>query len=395
MRKVAVIVVNVLVCFLVVVAAEAIVRRLRPDLKDADGRYIRPDDSFNHMYTPNFRGVIAGPEKSAVILKTNSLGLPQASEITEPKPPQVFRVLIVGDSFIAGMGDPNTIPYIAQQSLAQKRTEDGRKIELVNCGQSSYSPLLHIARFNHQLYRLNADAVILSPDLTDVFDDWVRYKDKTVYNSDGSIDRVSSSPALSQTYRLYDRYGYDATNLYLVKGLIRRIVALQVRFFPEAELAEGGVDLGADQNDYVFEHAREEEGHISAKTERMVDFSVENIRGYIALMRSHHIPLSIMIYPHLSQIVPEKDSLLRDGKGVSHTFNRIYEKRIEDLCRREGIAFKSFYEEIAADVRSGQWLYFRGDMHFNQLGIQRMGELVANWISNSPRESIGVSLSDH
>src|SRR5690606_24970830 len=60
-----------------------------------------------------------------------------------------------------------------------------REWEVINCGTTSYSPLLHYLRYRHQLHELEADEVIINVDLTDVYDDNWRYGPEAAFAADG------------------------------------------------------------------------------------------------------------------------------------------------------------------------------------------------------------------
>ena len=83
----------------------------------------------------------------------------------------------MGDSFTEGYYQDTTFAAVLERSLYQA----GGPVlhEVVNCGTSSYSPLLHYLRYKHHLSRYNPDVLILNLDLTDIFDDNQRYA-KTV-----------------------------------------------------------------------------------------------------------------------------------------------------------------------------------------------------------------------
>jgi lysophospholipase L1-like esterase len=172
------------------------------------------------------------------------------------------------------------------------------------------------------------------------------------------------------------------------------LVDARLRLLPMNPPANDGGDgsySGSDERDYIFQHAREEKTNLSSNTKQMVEFSVNNIAQYVKLIQLHNEHISIATYPHLPQIVPERTSTFRNGQGVDRKFNRIFEEQIQALCSRDNIAFKSFYDAISEAIQSGERLYFTGDMHFNEKGIEKLGNLVAAWINNSPEESMGTS----
>jgi hypothetical protein len=70
-------------------------------------------------------------------------------------------------------------------------------------------------------------------------------------------------------------------------------------------------------------------------------------------------------------------------------YNRVFEKRIQDLSKKENILFKSFYEPISQHVLSNNRIYLPNDLHFNELGFRILGELVTEWVIRNPEKTIG------
>ncbi len=346
------------------VAFELYLRKTYPFLNVKFTGQVVPHYLYNHTLRP-YHEEQYEIQGFYVDRKFNSLGLDHREEIQIPKPDSIYRVLFVGDSFVEGLDSINSIPAVVQSSIPAK-TSSGKQFEIINCGQSSYSPLLHIARFKHQLYILQADAIVLLPDLTDVYDDWVRYKNYAVYDKDNNLVRV-----LPSSYGVYfnetlDRFGYYRINLFMYRAFLLKVVLKLVNQKRVEEHSEG-----------IFDHALEPEENLSPKYKEMINFSIHNIEDYSNLLRSQGIHLSIVVYPHLPQI---------EG-----TYNRAYEKAIQNLCIKQGIFFKSFFDEISNEVKTGAKIYFENDMHFNTIGYRKLGKHIANWINAFPQESIGIS----
>jgi hypothetical protein len=136
-------------------------RRPRKDSLGVD------DPVRHHRWKPNARGRVRGVE-----YETNSLGL-RDREYAAPKPAGVFRILMLGDSFTEGW----TVPLVG---VMAKRLEQSLAIrcpsqyEVINGGNASYSPILEYLLLKDIGPRLRPDLVLLSFDMTDVHDDFIR-----------------------------------------------------------------------------------------------------------------------------------------------------------------------------------------------------------------------------
>ena len=148
--------------------AELVVRvRPRSPARDA---YVSSDPVRHHRMKPSHAAVRLGAPFS-----TNALGL-KDREYPPVKPADVFRVLVIGDSFVEGFGLSNedTMPKQAEALLAQRACR--RRVEVVNGGVASYSPILEYLFLRHVGLALEPDLVVLAFDMTNVHDDLVRGK---------------------------------------------------------------------------------------------------------------------------------------------------------------------------------------------------------------------------
>lgn len=95
----------------------------------------------------------------------SSLGF-RNREIAVPKPPGVYRVVILGDSVAFGVGveRPEAFPQRMNRILAGS----DRKIEVVNCGVPGYSTYNELELYRQVGATLDADLVMLSVCLNDV-----------------------------------------------------------------------------------------------------------------------------------------------------------------------------------------------------------------------------------
>ena len=96
----------------------------------------------------------------------NSLGF-RGSEFSEIKPPNTYRIFMVGGSTMVGSGgssDDTTIPGILQK-MFDSDNSNLKKIEVINAG---FSGANHVTEYNLIKQKL----VTFSPDLVIVYDGW-------------------------------------------------------------------------------------------------------------------------------------------------------------------------------------------------------------------------------
>jgi len=331
-------------------------------------------NQYNHTLSPNFPPDVIHEDDHDIArdYKINSLGLRENDEIILPKPEKEFRILVVGDSFV--MGNLKLTDKL-ETNLNKMFGNDQIIFNVINYGTASYSAMLHLARLKHQLLGLDPDAIIYFPDLTDVYDDTHRYLWLAEYDEDGKLDRVKASTRILRAKRRHKRQ----INHFLKKiGLATQKIR-NVR----------GPKVHEHKYFQIFDHAKENINKLSKYTKQELNFTLGFIKDYVEITKSNQIHLSISMYPHLPQIIPENKVYGTDMMGS--LYNRVFEKRVLNLSEKENIFFKSFYEPISQSVLSGKRHYLPDDMHFNDYGYDFLADLVTEWVVKNPQKSIGFA----
>lgn len=125
----------------------------RPELRDG-GLWVY-DATKGWFHQPGARGraYLGGPDRGQV--RVNSLGL-RGAEIARAKPPGTRRVLVLGDSYVFGVGVDEE--HLFTTRLAERLSRGGAPVEAVNAGVSGYSN-------DQQLILLEELGPQLAPDL--------------------------------------------------------------------------------------------------------------------------------------------------------------------------------------------------------------------------------------
>jgi hypothetical protein len=333
-------------------------------------RLFIPHNKFNHITTPNFpHEKIIGRDKNIKSIKINSQGIREDEDVILPKPGGVYRILMVGDSFIFG-GDKPDMPDQLEKTLNEFLGTKKLKFDVLNCGVPSYSPMLHLARLKHQYLSFDPDAIIYFPDLTDVYDDTHRYKWLAKFDDAGKLVSVIGSTRILRAKRRHKRQ----VN-YLLKMLgLREPKLRDVR------------SQDKSQYPHIFDHAMEAGPNISSHTLEEIEFTLSFIKSFIKTSRREHIFLSILMYPHLPQIISANQAY---STNFASLYNRLFEKKVQEMAWKEGVSFKSFFKSVKKRVLAGENLYEENDMHFNENGFQFLGSEIARWVIQNPETAIG------
>jgi len=124
-------------------------------------RFWEPDPVLGVRLTPGARGWWTQEEREFLVpVEVNHLGL-RDRERDHAKPPGVFRVLLLGDSFVEAMHVPieATIGYRLEEAL---NTPGGPRVEVLNAGVSGYGTASEVLFFEREGKRYAPDVVVLA-----------------------------------------------------------------------------------------------------------------------------------------------------------------------------------------------------------------------------------------
>lgn len=123
-----------------------------------------------------------------VEVRTNSRGF-RGSDPQMPKPPEVYRVVCLGDERVLGphVAESETFPSRLEKLLQHWTNKSGgrAKIEVINAGVPDYCPLLSLLQYHHSLAAMQPDLVVLNFDMSDVADDY-RYRRHVTFDERGN-----------------------------------------------------------------------------------------------------------------------------------------------------------------------------------------------------------------
>jgi len=131
-------------------------------LKDTS-QYARtlPDPVVHHRLWPETTTRLQS-EDFVATLEVNRDGL-RGKEPAVPKQKGTFRLIMLGDSFTMGEGvsDEQAFPAVLERSLAARMPV---RVEVVNAGVDSYSPILSYLDLRENLLRLEPELVLVLPE---------------------------------------------------------------------------------------------------------------------------------------------------------------------------------------------------------------------------------------
>ncbi len=121
------------------------------------------DPRLSFVHAPNRSAFLMGVQVS-----TNSHGL-RDREYSESKPPDTYRIVMLGDSTTLGWGDPQdqTIPKILERELNRSGLPGYRHCEVLNAGVGNYDTVQEVAHYRTYDRAFHPDLVVLDYFIND------------------------------------------------------------------------------------------------------------------------------------------------------------------------------------------------------------------------------------
>lgn len=221
----------VLLLLLLVCGAEVILRlselrasrRLTPQRRPSALESITAPSWLIHQELRPLASVQVSQAKTATshVVRVNSFGI-RGPEIDVPKPPDIYRVLCLGDEQIlaAHLNEEEHLCATLRQQLQQQTK---LRVEVLNCGVPGGCPLTEFLLLTHRLAPLQPDLVVVALHDNDLADD-LAYRRCTRNDRDGTPlacrhptlgrkPKADSLTAWRQEFRLVDvglRFAGDA-----------------------------------------------------------------------------------------------------------------------------------------------------------------------------------------
>ena len=316
---------------------------------------------YDHGFAANFDGYDVWGEARYRLI-TDSLGFKDSSAREVPLKSMSRRILLIGDSFTEGIGQPfeNTFAGL----LAEEGAKRSNRTEFLNAGVASYSPTIYYAKIKYLLNKgLQFDEVVLLSDSSDVEDEATSY---FCFDEDPKYRKFCNTPPGSVPEPAIKRDFF--IDHFAVTNRVRVIVKrwLLTRLGNKRHAIEG------DHNRIGWTTPNPDPAkYRPLGVEGGVARSLENMGKLSDLLKSRGIPLTIVVYPWAQQIAQGD----RDSKQV-----RLWRDFCPTRCKAFIDLFPAFFAAADRDKDWYEHLYILGDDHFSAAGNRMLYEELAKRI---------------
>lgn len=274
-----------------------------------------------------------------------------------------ISVLFLGDSFMEGYDDENTLPYQVSKYF---RTERGICLKAHNAGYTSYAPSIFIPQAKKLLPIVRPDYIVVDVDETDLFDDFARYRKLIVRNARGQNVGVKVSPI-----------GHECS-----VGLMeaREHTLYLMRFVAKAWMSL--VHMPAVIKKYrtddlvLFGYSQDQSADLEQKYAAPLATFRANLQELADVLKAYTGDggrVVFIFHPHLENLKP-------DEKG--HVWNNLVSSTVQQMCVANKFHFFNATAELKRKFGSQpEEYYWPGDMHFSFEGLEAYSKAVAAFMA--------------
>jgi len=314
------------------------------------------DPVYDHGLSPNFDGYDVWGEVRYRLI-TNNLGFKDGATRDVPLQSDAHRILLIGDSFAEGIGQPFESSFAGL--LAEAGGKRSEKIEFLNAGVASYSPSIYYKKIKYLLDRgLRIDEVVLLSDSSDVEDEATSYfciDDDPKYHAYCTTPPGAVPPSSA-----------PKRDFFIDHFVITNRVRILLKRWVQSQLGNRRRAIDSDHNRIGWTTENPDPARYKPLgVDGGVARSLQNMTRLSDLLASRGIPLTIVVYPWAQQIAQND----RQSRQVALW---------RDFCRTRCKAFIDLFPAFfAAADRDRDWyehLYILGDDHFSAAGNRMMFE---------------------
>ncbi len=350
-----------------------------------------PSASYHHGLLRNFSGYDNWGDHRYTF-HTNSLGFRDGAIREVAKTSSLHRILLIGDSFTEGTGVTFDQSFAGLlQAAGLKQTV---KIEFLNAGVISYSPSLYFRKIKSLLDDgLQFDEVVLFSDVSDVRDEatkyfchdddprYARYCDQNERQFFGTLCQTDDAAA-RQACNDGEHFAYVQPGLaawllrhFVMSNSLRLMAKFEIQTLTGNEKKR--VLNSTPETAWVFGEPPDSSEYAPLGPEGGIARSLKNMQALADLLKTNHIPLTIVVYPWPAQIALRD----RDSRQV-----RIWQDFCANNCKAFINLFPLFFDAAATRDDWYETYFIFGDFHYSPAGHRLMYRGLAERLLAAPAD---------
>jgi hypothetical protein len=314
---------------------ETALRRWWPQTPVLDGPPVTLDDvRMGRPYPSNGHLLYRLPQRT-VDLRFNAEGMRDAASHPIPKPAGLFRILLVGDSFTAGMA--NQYEEIWPVLLERRLAGGGAPVDIVKAGVDSFDTLSELLRMQRLVPKYHPDLILMAFLPNDIFDN--------------TLPGATPHAALAPPMELGIAFP-QLQSVYFLKRLLLR-----------NDFIYAGAYWMTSRRQYFTET---ETSHAAEQ----YSITRELLSQAGAYAHSQGSRFAVASIPQCFQVLAKARDIRLPGLSTG-----IVDRRLSSLAGQQGFPWLSSLDTLAEYYRvHREDLYYREDGHFTPVGNRIFGE---------------------
>lgn len=276
-----------------------------------------------------------------------------------------LSVLFLGDSFMEGYDDENTLPYHVAKYFKKER---GVCLKTHNAGYTSYAPAIFIPQAKKLLPIVRPDYIVVDVDETDFYDDFARYRKLITRNERGENVGVKVSPiGHACSVGLMEAREHP---LYLMRFVAKAWMSL---VYMPAVIKKYREDDGLA----LFGYSKDRDPDLEQKYAAPLATFRKDLQELADVLKAYTggdgSRVVFVFHPHLEHLKP-------DAEG--HVWNNLVSSTVQEMCIANNFHF--FNATATLKQRFGahpEEFYWPGDMHFSFEGLEEFSNAVAAFMA--------------
>ncbi len=273
-------------------------------------------------------------------------------------------VLFLGDSFMEGFDDKNTLPYQVEKYFKIEREVC---LKSYNAGYTSYSPAIFVPQAKKLLPIVRPDYIVVDVDETDLYDDFARYRGLIVRNERGQNVGVKASPIGHEcSIGLMEARKHPLYLMRLVAKLWHSLVRMPAvigKYRPDLVLFSYSQDHDADLEQKYSEALFAFRQNLQELADVLKDYTKDGSR------------VLCIYHPHLEHLKPD---------AAGRLWNDLVSSSVQKACIANNFLFFNATETLKQRFGSHpENFYWKGDMHFNFKGLEEYSTAVAAFMASA------------
>ncbi len=276
-----------------------------------------------------------------------------------------ISVLFLGDSFMEGYDDENTLPNHVAKYFKKERDIC---LKTHNAGYTSYSPAIFVPQAKKLLPIVRPDHIVVDVDETDLYDDFARYRKLIVRNERGQNVGVKASPIGHEcSVGLIEAREHP---LYLMRFVAKAWLSL-------VHMPEVIKKYRSDDDLVLFGYSRDHGADLEQKYSAPLATFGQNLQELADVLKGYTGDGSRVLFifhPHLENLKP-------DAEG--HVWNDLVSSTVRKMCVDNGFLFFNATETLKQRFGGRpEEFYWPGEMHFSFEGLEEYSNAVASFMAS-------------